>query len=415
MISKIIKVTGKVMVGFFIIIFILGIFSKQVISFFVPQVFVSYPSRNPVTKTVQTKCEILPMEKDEIKISADLEIEKYYVKAGEQINKNTKLFKLKNPNLIAEEMLYLKSNIAEIEESIESKKLQNLESKYIENVLENQILNAGEKLDEYGFIERVENIKIRDKAIEEHNKKELENEESYISRLNGNGYNNREKFFELEKLELEKKLSEFEVKNDIYFDDNGICYSKNDALVFFVNEKMQLKENDTIVELTEIKDTCSLKAQVKLSYEQYIWLSYIPKMDVLIGNEVYAAYTYDKYNDEAGNIVIDTFFQDLDIPYLVPGAKYDCVMKYKVQNPEAAAIPKMIIEAPNGFKEGSYGFINTVDIKEGILGKEAIAKKKKIDFIFVGDDAVLVEAAGIGRIITTPSDKIQNGKKVFLN
>lgn len=411
---KLLKLGFHIMVIFFVSIFILGIFSKQVIGFFVPEVFTMYPRREPVTKTIVTQGTIGPKNTEYLISGLDFEIETFYVSEGDYVKKGDALFKIKDSSQVDLQRVLIESQIIDLNKNQKNEQFQVAQSKLMESQIQNELSNNAKKIKEIEIMEEIEKRAIREKEDLDQIQKELELQKNKNTKLESERFNYQNALDKLKKADLEKHLEQAQMGKKIYMGQDGICYSNGNYLITKATQTKDIVKDSEIFRILSEQEYGNLVLRVKLPYQEYIWLGNVPIIEVKNGNKVLNAYVQDVFNDKEGNIIVEGGFPNDDISDLVIDGDYECKLEYKIESLGAVAVPKMLITAPQGFKDGNVGYINVVEVKNGILGQEAFVKKKAIDLVVVGDNSVLVPQEGSLRVITTISDKIQNGKKVFL-
>lgn len=94
--NKILRTVRNVAVSFFIIIFILGFFSKSTIALFLPKVQVAPVTKSAYSKTLDIEGSVVPKETFKVRINGDIILDEFYVKAGQEIKKDQPVFKIDN-------------------------------------------------------------------------------------------------------------------------------------------------------------------------------------------------------------------------------------------------------------------------------------------------------------------------------
>lgn len=94
--NKLLKRIKNVVISFFVIIFILGFFSKSTIALFLPKVQVAPVTKSAYSKTLDIEGSVVPKEVFKVRINGDIIVDEFYVKAGQEIKRDQPVFKIDN-------------------------------------------------------------------------------------------------------------------------------------------------------------------------------------------------------------------------------------------------------------------------------------------------------------------------------
>lgn len=94
--NKLLKRVKNVVISFFVIIFILGFFSKSTIALFLPKVQVAPVTKSAYSKTLDIEGSVVPKEVFKVRINGDIIVDEFYVKAGQEIKRDQPVFKIDN-------------------------------------------------------------------------------------------------------------------------------------------------------------------------------------------------------------------------------------------------------------------------------------------------------------------------------
>lgn len=425
--SSVLSIIKKFVIEFFILVFVMGFFSKSVVNYFLPKVTYEPVIAARVEKTVDIEGFVESNEVFKVRLGSNAIVDEYMVKKGDYIKKGEPLFRINDKygissfsEVVENTKIKLekeKLNLDRLATKLNNEDIELISLKEKIDVQKKEFTNT-KKLYESGAIplaklEKEEQI-LRQLELElESGEKRLEedNKELYIQ-LKDSQNNIKKLQDELEKM---KSRQEFysEVEND------GIYYSDIEGAILELNTTdIVINGDDVVAEIGKFEDFSSIK-----------FTGYVPLNDedmIELGNKI--EIQLDGMNDtieakisrvsgvvENGNIRIDGVFKKDTQGKLKLGKKYKGKIKDDVKADHVISKASII---PNGeLKSCSEGMVYLLDVKDGVLGKEYIASEVKVKIIEVGDEMVAIsglESYKQPKVINNLSYKIKDGVKVFL-
>lgn len=92
--NKIFKIVRKIIIGFFVLVFVMGFFSKSVVNFFLPKVQVVESTSEPIRRTIDIEGEITARYSIKVQLKGEVIVEDYYKKPGDKVKVGDALFKI---------------------------------------------------------------------------------------------------------------------------------------------------------------------------------------------------------------------------------------------------------------------------------------------------------------------------------
>ncbi|MGE5631424.1 MAG: efflux RND transporter periplasmic adaptor subunit [Caulobacteraceae bacterium] len=430
MISKILKSTQNIVIGFFLIVFLMGFFSKSVINLFLPKVQVAAANKSPVERTFDLKGVIIPKDTTKVFFPGDVIIDKYFVKVGDTVSAGDPIFRintgygisnskwdlnlleneLKNEKLVLDSLLSndfaaVKNEIALLEEKFKKSK---------DDLKKQELLYSIGSIPKSDLDALISDVKEQEFSIEK-NKAQLKETQ------NQNEISIKETENDINKIQME--ISEAKKACSFYsnVDDEGIYYSEVSGIVLNLNlENVILPQDSIIIETSVNVDKNSLLYSASINDSDNSFIRDAKEINVDVNNgrgTAIAKITNFSKVSENNTVTIIGEFTDTDINDLVIGQKLGGKIKKIYPCNEYLSIPKASIVPIQGFSEGKNGLVYLLDEKDGLLGKEYIAKEKEVKIIAIGDKEVIVsglESYNDPKVIVNLTYKVKNGVKVFL-
>lgn len=427
---KNVKNTAKnTVIGFFVLVFIMGFFSKSIINLFLPKVVVEPALEGAVVRSLNVDGVVEAKNTIPLRLSGETIIVEFLVKVGDKVEEGMPLFRINKAyglqgndaeierlRLEAEAQRLRITNLRQGSDQIELKNILSMEAKLEksrEELANQQILYDA------GVISKQE----LDNFIENVGQQEL-NIESAKLRLDES---KRQSLAAIKELEgqvkgIELQIKELEGKQDFYgsVDEEGICYSKVSGVVTSISQTQSILPRDTVVmEIAVIDSNAGLRYATEIMEDDYDLVK--EAGDIQINSE-------DVLNSEFLDITSinrgtgNTYRVEAAIPntgekkYTI-GQKLKGIVKQKYVVKGGYKISKSAVIVYGEYKAGSEGVAYLLDVQDGILGKEFRAKEVPVKLLAVGDDEVIVSGFdGFEKpeAILNLSYKIKDGAKVFL-
>lgn len=425
---KLVKSIKKVIIAFFVIVFILGFFSKSIINSFLPKVSVQAPTGKFIKKTLEISGVIEPQRTYKVRLDRDVIIDEFFVQKGDEVKVGDPIFKVNSSYIesgLDDELSRLQTALEEenvklnklngaffIKEESDIQELKDTIEKQNTNIIKSRQLFEQGAISEAELNQQVEEIDklkrelVTNQILLEQKKDEasLEIKEilSNIERLKS----------DIDKCSKKKGFYSIVDAYGIYHSDvNGIAYNLGDT-------EYVLGQNTVLADIAIIEDYKSLKFVAFLPEEEQDFVSgggYIDVVYDVSDKPLTIRITNISKIVENNHIRIEGVFQESrrrmpTIGERISGTK-EKEFRAQMSIPKAAVVP---IE---GLKSGCDAYVYVVDKKEGILGTEYIAVKVRTLITAVGDSKVSVENLGgieDPMVITNLSYKIRDGVRVFL-
>ncbi|MTI71936.1 MAG: hypothetical protein FH751_16945 [Firmicutes bacterium] len=429
MADKTIKLIKNIVIGFFILIFVMGFFSKTIISLFLPKVNVAGAASLPVEKTLRLDGKVKPREEYQVRIGGNVIIDKFFVEEGDSVFKGDPIFKIdtsygvKGSDEDVEELKFQLErakirleNLTNEEYSVELKNLKILKGdikKAKENIEKLKRLYEADAISKSNLTDAKDVLRKLETSLEI---KKLQIEENKKSKA----IDIKEVNFQIEELKDKIKLAE----NNNYFysniDEDGVYYSEVSGVISSLSIENKLLTRDTILtKIAKIDGPTTFKYVAEFPVEKYEFVK--SKAVIQIQKEYYDPKT-DLYITEIdpivrnGKMTLEASFPEDYERKLFIGDEIEGKIKERKKIKEYLTVSKSVLNPLGGFKEGNEATVFVVEERDGILGTELIARKKTVEMVVVGDHNVITRGLGGPklRIITNPSYKIKDGSKVFL-
>ncbi len=426
--SKIFKITKNTLVGFFIIVFILGFFSKSIVNFFLPKVQITSPIKTTFSRTLNIEGMIVPKETIKVRLAGDVIVDGYLVNVGDEVKKGDPLFKINKiygMKLYDRNVYEIKLNIKK--EELKLNKLRNntyeIDEKNI-SLLEENIKNMKEEIQKLEKLYDIGAITVSELEDKKHslNKAQVSLEIERLllkEKIENNSLDIKDALYNIEK--LNKEISDIEKINSFYsnISDDGIYYSEENGVVLTTNKTDILLNKDTIlIELGVVKNYDSVKYIFEIPQKYYVFVNNASMINIEANREdIPTKVMINKISKVVDNNTIRVegdFKNHIEgSPVIYKEIRGTLEKKFTSDN----TVPKIAVIPYDKFKAGEEGYVYIVLEEKGILGIEYIVKKIDITITGVGDRLVGIEGIDMYdnlKIITNPSYKIQDGVKVLV-
>lgn len=428
--SNIVVTTKNIAIGFFVVVFIMGFFSKSIVNVFLPKVIVESAIDGLVERTLNIEGIIEAKKSFKVRLGGAVIVDEYFVKVGDIVEVGRPLFRIDKSygikdngsaleglrlqleasrirlgNLKQETYEIDEKNIAAMEHRLAKSKeeLMKQQELFTAGVISKQEMESFEAdIEEQLFAIEVSGLQLKEKKRnDEANIEELENE------IERDGH---------QILELQKQ-------NEFYgnVDNEGIYYSAANGIVTYLSELQHIIPDDTVI--TEIADVSSGDALIytaNINEEDYDFVTSAGEIEI-IGKSILDS-MYLKISS-VGKINNTDLFQvaaaveKQNIEKVNIGQKLKGVIKQRFVLEGHNKVPKAAVINFEAYKEGSKGTVYLLEENEGVLGIEYRAKEIAVEILAAGDDDVIVsglENIEEPKVIINLSYKINNGAKVFL-
>lgn len=425
--NKILKTIKNVVISFFVIIFVLGFFSKSTIALFLPKVQVAPVMKSSYSKTLDIEGSIVPKETIKVRINGDIIIDEFFVKTGQEIKKDQPVFKINSAfgirssgQKIEELKLSLDKNKLDLDKL--SSKSYDADKKNIELFeeklnLQKEEFKKLEELYENGSIaySTLEQSKMELKASEinlEIMKIQVESKKLENAILAAEIQNNIKKIKdEIAKLENHKKFYSS-------LGEDGIYFSEVYGIILDINSTGKILNQDTtIIEVGLVNGFDSVLFEALVSDEYYDFINSTMRIELDLEDKSMPKEVkitrLSKLSDNNMIKIEGEFSESKKEPIIGQKIRGKAAKKFTLEG----TIPKDALIPVDSLDIGKQGIVYVLEEKEGILGKEHFVKQVNVTLTGVGDNSVSItghEGFTKPRVITNLSYKIKDGVKVFL-
>ena len=427
--SNIVVRSKNIAIGFFILVFVMGFFSKSIVNLFLPKVMVESAVDALVERTLDIEGVIEAKNSLKVRLGGAVIVEEYFVKAGDTVEVGKPLFRINKAYGIkgnSQELEGLKlqveakhsklNNLKQATYEIDEKSIAALMNKltkskadlakqqelFTAGVISKQELESFEAdIEEQLLVIEISELQLQEKKRnDEVNIAELEDE------IKRDG---------LQILELQKRQGFYDS-----VDTEGIYFSTVMGVVTDLGDIQSIIPGDTeIVEIVDISQEAALIYAASIMEEDYDFIKSAGEIQLgedikdsiyLKISSIYKLGDQDLYRLEA---VIGS----KESEKAVLGQKLKGVITQRFVLKGHNKVPKAAVISFEGYKEGSKGIVYLLEENEGVLGMEYRAKELEVKILAAGDDEVIVsgmENLEEPEVIINLSYKIKDGAKVFL-
>lgn len=428
--SNIVMKVRNIGIGFFVLVFIMGFFSKSIVNLFLPKVIVENAIDGLVERTLNIEGVIKAKKSFRVRLGGDVIVEEYFVKTGDVVEVGKPLFRIDKSygikgNSSAVEMLKLQieakrlrfdnlrqisyevdeKNIAAMERSLDRSKedLAKQQELFMAGVIAKQELEACEaNLEQQMFDIEVSKLQLQEKK-------------------KNDGANLKELSNEIKNDELQ--MVELQMQKGFYgsVDNEGIYYSLAEGVISDLADIQSIIPGDAvIVEIADISQSDALIYTANITEEDYDFVKSAGSIEIIdegVKDRVYLKITSINKLNDTGMYQVEASIGDKSKEKINIGQKLKGAIKQRFILEGHNKVPKAAVINFEGYKEGSNGTVYLLEENEGVLGMEYRAKEMKIKILAAGDNEVVVsglENIEEPRVIINLSYKINNGAKVFL-
>lgn len=390
----------KIVLGFFLIIFIIGFFSQSIINYFIPKVYLEdIINSERLEKSIYLTGTLEPKESVSIKLGRDVVIDEFYFVPGSYIKEGLALFKINSDYGIED----LKALSDPIESTI--------------NALEGDINLIDEKLALQ--LRKISDAKIDiQRAIEESNnynelyKTGAVSHEVYLQKLSAVDTYKRNldqlqvdyDQLQYQKTALETSVSENkrsldQLSREANFlsnvDDEGVYYSEyNGVIMNQAGANILLDNTQEILEIAKVNSYSDvyLKMFVDEDTMKYLNLNksfFIEEAGREDPDRIQIV--YKSYKTDNNLVEVRGEYKDRDgIPFLGRAVNARLYIRSVEHN---YIVPKSAIRtATDSYDDSSQSFIFTVMEENTILGQEQVAHAVEVLILDEGDNYVAIES-----------------------
>lgn len=426
--SNIVVKVRNIAIGFFVLVFVMGFFSKSIVNLFLPKVIVESAIDALVERTLDIEGVIEAKNSLKVRLGGAVIVEEYLVKVGDSVEVGKPLFRinkaygmkgnnqeLEDLKLQVEAKHSKLSNLKQATYEIDEKSIAALMNKltkskedlakqqalFSEGVISKQEMDSFETdIEEQLFAIQVSELQLQEKKRnDEINIEELEDE------IKRDG---------IQILKL--------IKQQMFYGsvEEGIYFSTVKGVVTDLGDIQSIIPGDTeIVEIADISQESSLVFTANIMEEDYDFVKSAGEIQIgedikdsmyLKISSIYKLGGQDLYRLEA---IIDS----KDSEKAVLGQKHKGVITQRFVLKGHNKVPKAAVISFEGYKKGSKGTVFLLEEIEGILGMEYRAKELEVKILAAGDEEVIVsglENIEEPEVIINLSYKINDGAKVFL-
>ena len=427
--NNVVMNTKNIAIGFFILVFVMGFFSKSIVNLFLPKVIVESALDGLVERTLNVEGVIEAKNSLKVRLGGAVIVEEYFVKEGAAVEVGKPLFRINKAYGIkgnSQELEGLKlqveakgsklNNLKKATYEIDKKSIAALVHKLVKGkedlAKQQELFSAGviskqemesfeADIEEQLFVIEVSELQLQDKKrMDEANIEELENE------IKRDG---------LQILELQKQQGFYDS-----VDHEGIYFSSVKGVVTDLGDIQSIIPGDTeIVEIADISQDAALVYTASIMEEDYDFVKSAGEIQIGEGikDSIYLKISsIYKLNDQ--NLYrLEAVIGSKESEKAVLGQKLKGVITQRFVLKGHNKVPKAAVISFEGYKEGSKGTVFLLEENEGILGMEYRAKELEVKILAAGDEEVIVsgmENLEEPEVIINLSYKIKDGAKVFL-
>jgi hypothetical protein len=427
--SNLVMRSKNIVIGFFILVFVMGFFSKSIVNLFLPKVIVASVMDAPVERTIVVEGIIEAKNSHKVRLGGAVIVEEYFVKEGDTVEVGKPLFRINKAYGIKGSSQVLVDLKQQVEAN--SRRLNNLKQTNYE-IDEKSIAALVNKLNKSKeeFVKQQELFAAGVISRQEMESFESDIEEQrFLIEISELQLLEKKRNHEVNILELENEIKresiqilELQKQQELYdsVDTEGIYFSSVMGIVISLGGLQSIIPGDTeIVEIADFSHEAALIYTANIMEDDYDFVKSAKEIQVgedikdskyLKISSIYKLKDQDLYRLEA---VIDP----KESEKAVLGQKHKGVIKQRFVLEGHNKVPKAAVVSFEGYKEGSKGIVYLLEEIEGILGREYRAKELEVKILAAGDEEVIVsgiENLEDPEVIINLSYKIRNGTKVFL-
>lgn len=430
MVQKVKNNAKNIIIGFFVLVFVMGFFSKSIINLFLPKVTVETALDGVVGRELNVEGIIQAKNSYKIKLSGEVIVKEYFVKNGDLVGEGKPLFKIDKAYGLRDssadiERLRLQmeaqelriSNLKGENNQIELKNIQAMETrleKSRQELANQQILfDAGaiaqKELDAYKeeIVQQELDIELARLRLDEQRKQSLAAIKEAESQIKG----------------LKLELHELEAKQAFYseVDEDGIYHSEYSGTVADIGAtKSVLPMGTVIVEIAETGEAAGLIYAVDIPERDYDFVKEAGSIQINTGDIITSDFVdiTSIYKQSNGSFYrVEAEIESSKAKDFTIGQKLKGIVKQTYVIEGHNKVSKSAVVAYGGYEPGSKGNVYLLEAVEGVLGKELRAKEVPVEILAEGDNEVIVsglEHYEKPSVILNLSYKIRDGVKVFL-
>jgi HlyD family secretion protein len=427
--SNIVVKSKNIAIGFFVLVFIMGFFSKSIVNLFLPKVMATPAIDAFVERTLNVEGSIEAKSSLKVRLGGSVIVEEYFVKAGDSVEVGKPLFRinkaygmkgysqeLEGIRLQVEAKRLRLNNIRQTNYEIDEKSIAALVNKLAKSKEEltkqQELFTAGiiSKQEMESFESDIEEqmlaIEISELQLQEKKRTIIGNIKELESEI---------KSEELQILEQQRQQGFYDS-----VDDEGIYYSAIMGVVTNLGELQSIIPSDTeIVEIADISQDAALVYSANIMEADYDFVKSAKEIQIGEGikDSLYLKIsTLYKLKDQ-GQYILEAVMGSKDSEKAALGQKLKGVIRQRFVLDGHNKVPKAAVISFEDYKEGSKGIVYLLEENDGILGREYRAKELEVKILAAGDEEVIVsglENMEEPEVIINLSYKINDGAKVFL-
>ena len=418
MINRALKIFRNIVVGFFIVVFVMGFFSKSIINLFLPKVQVASAVEMPVERILVLEGTVEPGSTVKVSFGGEVIVDEYYTEQGDVVSIGDPLFRVNREYIGANNTAF---EALKLQLEGEMLRLEGYKSEAFKaEEADIEVLKGKLNKSRVELLKQEELSDLKEDIFEQ----EMNLEKGRLE-LEGKKRDNTISIKEAEVRvkELQAELSEAKRQQHLYSrpDAEGICYSRVEGIVVKTNTPgIVLSKEAVLDEIAEVGVNGQLLFAATAAGTEYDFIKSAGEIEIKpeSGNSsCKVRITNLSRIAEAGRIAVKGELTGEDTANLIIGQELKGTIAKRYTHRGFYTIPKASLIAFDGFFEGKSGVVYLLEEKEGVLGKEYKAKQADIKILAVGDKDVIVsglESYENPKVVTNPSYKINDGTKVFL-
>jgi len=409
----------RLMVVFFIGIFVMGFFSESLKPILLPNVNVAIIGNAGIKRMVKQSGRIEPLYSESLRCLQQIEILEVVAKKGTSVQVGDPLMRVRvraeveNPNPY-EQAIALAGNL----------QLQLEELEFQVNQGDNQATQAW-----HDFSEQEEQAQVIVNLYElgvigkqewqnwnlQRNELEISWKQALSSQANLADWNREKGSMIQGKIQkLTEDLIEMQEQCSIEIDENGWILSPVTGIVTEGCEvDSQVKSLDTMMKIAEVTDYTSVKLVTEISLSDYQWVGDSLLVHIRTPFGLLKTYTDNIYQTDHQTVVFESIFNKAFVEEIRLGQTYPTVIERQQRFMGTVTILKSLISAPGGFYDRGMGTVKIIRQEQGILGDEFFIQEVPIRIVVVGDERVIT--LPLQGFVALNADNLESGTKVYIN
>lgn len=210
------------------------------------------------------------------------------------------------------------------------------------------------------------------------------------------------------------ELEELRAQCSVEIAEDGWIHSRIDGIVMEAPAiDCLITSMEPIMKIAEVTDHTSVKLVTEISSSDYEWVGDNLLVYIRTPKGLLKTYTENIYQTDHQTVVFESLFNKAYDDEIRLGQTYNTMIERQQRFLSTITIPKALISAPGGFYNRGTGRVKIIRQESGILGDEFFIDEVPIRMIVVGDERVIT--LPIGGLLVLNGDNLEPGTKVFIN